>query len=107
MLSLDPSFINVHGEEKSCFGRKDLQTPYHPLTTMTCSYPFTPIATPTIGGTAFDLAYGLNGNVKVYSFVAHSHAATTFSGNLVSPCSASHPRDGVADCMPAQFLPVP
>ena len=48
------------------------------------SYPFTPIATPTIGGVAFDLAYGLNGNVKVYSFVAHSHAATSYSGNLVS-----------------------
>ncbi|KAK3111977.1 hypothetical protein LTR53_012228 [Teratosphaeriaceae sp. CCFEE 6253] len=46
-------------------------------------YPFTPIATTTIAGTAFDLAYGLNGNVKVYSFVAHSHAATSFSGNLL------------------------
>ena len=45
-------------------------------------YPFTPIATPTIDGVAFDLAYGLNGNVKVYSFVAHSHAATSFSGDL-------------------------
>lgn len=47
-------------------------------------YPFTPIASPTIGNTQFDLAYGLNGNVKVYSFVAHSHAATSFSGNLLS-----------------------
>jgi xyloglucan-specific endo-beta-1,4-glucanase len=47
-------------------------------------YPFKPIATPTIGGTAFDLAYGLNGNVKVYSFVAHSRAANSFSGNIVS-----------------------
>lgn len=47
-------------------------------------YPFTPIATPTIGGVAFDLAYGLNGNVKVYSFVAHSHAATTYTGDYVS-----------------------
>ncbi|KAK3067074.1 hypothetical protein LTR53_016265 [Teratosphaeriaceae sp. CCFEE 6253] len=28
-------------------------------------------------------ANGLNGNVKVYSFVAHSHAATSFSGNLL------------------------
>jgi hypothetical protein len=37
----------------------------------------------SIGGTAFDLAYGLNGNVKVYSFVAHSHAATSYSGDLV------------------------
>ena len=46
-------------------------------------YPFTPIATPTIGGVAFDLAYGLNGAVKVYSFVAHSRAATSFSGDLV------------------------
>lgn len=46
-------------------------------------YPFTPIATPTIGGVVFDLAYGLNGAVKVYSFVAHSHAATSFSGDLV------------------------
>ncbi|KAK6440421.1 hypothetical protein LTR95_003352 [Oleoguttula sp. CCFEE 5521] len=47
-------------------------------------YPFTPIATPTIGGTAFDLAYGLNGNVKVYSFVAHSRAATTYSGDFLA-----------------------
>ncbi|KAK5131238.1 hypothetical protein LTR08_001207 [Meristemomyces frigidus] len=47
-------------------------------------YPFTPIATPTIGGVAFDLAYGLNGAVKVYSFVAHSRAATSFSGDLLN-----------------------
>ena len=47
-------------------------------------YPFTPIASPTINGVAFDLAYGTNGNVKVYSFVAHSHTATPFSGNLLS-----------------------
>ena len=47
-------------------------------------YPFTPIATPTIGGVAFDLAYGLNGNVKVYSFVAHNRAATNFSADFVS-----------------------
>jgi len=47
-------------------------------------YPFTPVATPTIGGVAFDLAYGLNGNVKVYSFVAHSHAATSFSGDILN-----------------------
>ena len=47
-------------------------------------YPFTPIASPTINGVAFDLAYGLNGNVKVYSFVAHSQAATPFSGDLLA-----------------------
>lgn len=47
-------------------------------------YPFTPIASPTINGVAFDLAYGTNGNVKVYSFVAHSHAATPFSGDLLA-----------------------
>lgn len=47
-------------------------------------YPFTPIASPTIGGVVWDLAYGLNGNVKVYSFVARSWAETSFSGDLVS-----------------------
>ena len=47
-------------------------------------YPFTPIATPTIGGVPFDLAYGTNGNVKVYSFVAHSHAATAYSGDILN-----------------------
>ncbi|KAK5116218.1 hypothetical protein LTR62_008544 [Meristemomyces frigidus] len=47
-------------------------------------YPFTPVATPAIGGVQFDLAYGLNGNVKVYSFLAHSHAATRFSGDLTA-----------------------
>ena len=47
-------------------------------------YPFTPIATPTIGGVAFDLAYGTNGNVKVYSFVAHSRAATNFNGDILN-----------------------
>lgn len=47
-------------------------------------YHFTPIASTTIGGVVFDLAYGLNGNVKVYSFVARSRAATNFSGDLVS-----------------------
>jgi hypothetical protein len=54
-------------------------------------YPFTPIASVTIGGTVFDLAYGLNGSVKVYSFVARDGAATNFSGDLVSP-----PRSGAA-----------
>lgn len=48
-------------------------------------YPFTPIASTTIGGVVFDLTYGLNGNVKVYSFVARSRAATNFSEDLVSP----------------------
>lgn len=33
---------------------------------------------------AFDLAYGLNGAVKVYSFVAHSHADTSFSGDILA-----------------------
>jgi hypothetical protein len=46
-------------------------------------YPFTPVATVTIGGTIFDLAYGLNGSVKVYSFVARGGAATNFSADLV------------------------
>ncbi|RYN24842.1 hypothetical protein AA0112_g8825 [Alternaria arborescens] len=45
-------------------------------------YPFTPIATVTVGGTIFDLAYGLNGSVKVYSFVARGAAATNFSADL-------------------------
>jgi hypothetical protein len=67
----------------------------------------TPIAKPTIDGTAFDLAYGLNGNVKVYSFVAHSHAATSFTGNIVSlshrRCSGLHQ----ADQSPARLLQVP
>lgn len=47
-------------------------------------YPFTPVASPTIGGVAFDLAYGTNGNVKVYSFVAHSRAATNFNGDILN-----------------------
>jgi xyloglucan-specific endo-beta-1,4-glucanase len=47
-------------------------------------YPFTPIATVTIGGTVFDLAYGLNGSVKVYSFVARGGLATNFSADFVS-----------------------
>ena len=46
-------------------------------------YPPTPIATPTIGGTAFDLIYGHNGNVAVYSFRAKT-AATNFSGDLLN-----------------------
>ncbi|KAI4710674.1 hypothetical protein J4E89_004263 [Alternaria sp. Ai002NY15] len=45
-------------------------------------YPFTPIATVTIGGQIFDLAYGLNGSVKVYSFVARGGRATNFSADL-------------------------
>jgi len=47
-------------------------------------YPFTPVATVTIGGQIFDLAYGLNGSVKVYSFVARGGAATNFSADFVS-----------------------
>ncbi|KAL9086618.1 MAG: hypothetical protein Q9165_007061 [Trypethelium subeluteriae] len=46
--------------------------------------PPTPIASPIINGVAFDLVYGTNGPVKVYSFVAHSHAATPFSGDLLA-----------------------
>jgi hypothetical protein len=38
----------------------------------------------TVDGTVFDLAYGLNGSVKVYSFVARGGAATNFSADLVS-----------------------
>jgi len=45
-------------------------------------YPFTPVATVTIGGQIFDLAYGLNGSVKVYSFVARGGAATNFSADF-------------------------
>lgn len=47
-------------------------------------YPSTPVATPTIGGTAFNLIKGHNGNVIVYSFVAKSGAATNFSGDLMA-----------------------
>jgi xyloglucan-specific endo-beta-1,4-glucanase len=50
-------------------------------------YPFTPIATVTIDGTIFDLAYGLNGSVKVYSFVARGGRATNFSADLVRTSS--------------------
>lgn len=46
-------------------------------------YPSTPVATPTIGGVAFNLIKGHNGNVIVYSFVAKSGAVTSFSGDLV------------------------
>jgi xyloglucan-specific endo-beta-1,4-glucanase len=53
-------------------------------------YPFTPVATVTIGSTTFDLAYGLNGSVKVYSFVARGGAATDFSADLVS-CVHANP----------------
>ncbi|KAI4252172.1 MAG: hypothetical protein LQ352_004433 [Teloschistes flavicans] len=46
-------------------------------------YPPTPVATPTIGGVAFNLIAGHNGNVVVYSFMAKT-AATSFSGDLVA-----------------------
>lgn len=46
-------------------------------------YPSTPVATPTIGGVAFNLIAGHNGNVVVYSFVAQS-SATSFSGDLLN-----------------------
>ncbi|KAL8829983.1 MAG: hypothetical protein Q9170_005940 [Blastenia crenularia] len=47
-------------------------------------YPSTPVATPTIGGTAFNLIKGHNGNVVVYSFIAQSGAATKYSGDLLA-----------------------
>ncbi|KAL8759602.1 MAG: hypothetical protein Q9199_000646 [Rusavskia elegans] len=47
-------------------------------------YPPTPIATPTIGGTAFNLIKGHNGNVIVYSFVAKNGPVTSYSGDLVA-----------------------
>ena len=40
------------------------------------------IATPTIGGRKWNLYYGLNGQMKVYSFVAPSQV-TSFSGNML------------------------
>ena len=40
-----------------------------------------PIDTPTIAGSSWNLYYGLNGNMKVYSFVASSQI-TSFSGDL-------------------------
>jgi xyloglucan-specific endo-beta-1,4-glucanase len=39
------------------------------------------IATPTIAGVKWNLYYGLNGSMKVYSFVASSQV-TSFSGDL-------------------------
>jgi xyloglucan-specific endo-beta-1,4-glucanase len=39
------------------------------------------IATPTIAGSSWKLYYGLNGSMKVYSFVASSNIAS-FSGDL-------------------------
>lgn len=39
------------------------------------------IATVTINGASYKLYYGLNGNVKVYSFVASSNI-TNFNGDL-------------------------
>lgn len=41
-----------------------------------------PIATPTIAGKSWKLYYGLNGSMKVYSFVASSQI-TSFSGDLL------------------------
>jgi xyloglucan-specific endo-beta-1,4-glucanase len=41
-----------------------------------------PIATTTIGGQSFQLYYGLNGSMKVYSFVASSKSIQNFSGDL-------------------------
>ena len=46
-------------------------------------YPPVPEASPTIGGVAWNLIIGQNGNVVVYSFVAQNKAATSFSGNLL------------------------
>ena len=46
-------------------------------------YPPTPVATPTIGGTAFNLIVGTNGATKVYSFVAQT-STTSFSGDLLA-----------------------
>ncbi|PSK34201.1 hypothetical protein B9Z65_8527 [Elsinoe australis] len=68
-------------------------------------YPFTPIANVTISGVVFDLAYGLNGNVKVYSFVARSRAQTTFSGNLLDffkYLSANYAGNGFGDGLVVQ-----
>ena len=47
-------------------------------------YPPTPIATPTIGNTAFNLIYGHNGNVAVYSFVAQNYLTTNYNGDLLA-----------------------
>ncbi len=41
------------------------------------------IAKPTVAGVAWDLYYGLNGQMKVYSFVAQAHQ-TAFSGDLAN-----------------------
>lgn len=42
-----------------------------------------PIATVTLSGKSFQLYYGLNGSMKVYSFVASSKNENNFSGNLL------------------------
>jgi xyloglucan-specific endo-beta-1,4-glucanase len=41
-----------------------------------------PIATPTIAGYSWKLFYGLNGSMKVYSFVISSSPLTNFSGDI-------------------------
>ena len=42
-----------------------------------------PITTITLSGVSFNLYYGLNGSMKVYSFVAANKYQSTFSGNLM------------------------
>ena len=64
-------------------------------------YPFTPIASPTIDNTAFNLAKGHNGNTIVYSFVAQSGAATSFSGDLLNFYKWLETNEGLSS---AQYL---
>ncbi|KAL9110879.1 MAG: hypothetical protein Q9227_004679 [Pyrenula ochraceoflavens] len=45
-------------------------------------YPPTPIASPTIGSTPFNLILGHNGGTTVYSFVAQNYLTTDYSGDL-------------------------
>lgn len=69
-------------------------------------YPFKPIASVDVGNGHFHLAYGLNGNVKVYSFVAKTHANKNFNGDLVSAINKSMGTRGT-DEHAARLLQVP
>lgn len=59
----------------------------------------TPYATPTIGGTKFNLFKGPNGSTTVYSFVRAGSDVTNYSGDLKAFFTYLQQNDGVSSSL--------
>ena len=67
-------------------------------------YPPTPIASPVIGNTPFNLIVGTNGNTRVCSFVAQNYLTTDYSGDLLDIYKYLEANYGLSSSLYLQYI---